>query len=175
MRWARPWTRRGGGQNQIVEGQGREQARLLGLQHPAAFLPVKRVDSVADRCRHPAVDAGQIHRAEMSGMGDGELDEGDARQLEPPALVFAGLGDRGLQRREEKLRALGRDGAQQRVLVGEMVIRGGFGDARAAREIAQRQALGADLWKGLQRRTQQRPAKISVVVRAFAAMTGRRR
>jgi hypothetical protein len=80
----------------------------------------------------------------MSGVSYGEAYISDPCQLEPLALIIPCLGDGSLQRGEKKLRTLGSDGSEERVLVGEMVIRSGFRYAGDTRDGPQRETLGSD-------------------------------
>jgi hypothetical protein len=106
-------------------------------------------------------------------MGDGEPDVGDTRELEPPPLIVAGLLDGRLERSEEELRALARDGRDESVLVREVVVRRRWRDARSPGDVAEGEPLGADGGQSLQRGLNERLPEIPVMVGALAS-TGRR-
>ena len=109
----------------------------------------------------------------MRRIQNREANERDAGQLKTPALIFARLGDGGVERVQQELGAFSGHRGDQRVLVREMVVGGGRGDAGATRDVPQRQAGGTDVWKHVQGRRDQRLSQVPVMVGALARGRGR--
>ena len=159
-------------QDDRSNGNGSDQSPRVELHASPPLFGVEGVKPPPDLFRHLRQHVRQLQRSEVRRVQDGETYEGDARELEPPALVIACLGRRRLQRVKELLRAFAGDDRQQRVLVREVVVGRGGRNAGAPGDVAQGKTCRADLRQCVQRRRDQRLPEIPMVVRLLLAARG---